>query len=93
MILQRKHFDILVALASSEEALSQRDLEKITEIKTVTLIPVLRYVKGFEGTDNAFIELPLETRTPQPKTADGVWMGGKLERTEFPQYALTFTLG
>ena len=68
------------------------DLEKIKEIKTLTLIPVLRYVKGFEGPGNAFIELPPETRTQQPQTADGVWMGAKLERTEYPQYALTFTL-
>ena len=68
------------------------DLEKIGEVKTVTLIPVLRHVKGFEGPNNAFIELGSEVRTPLPKTADGVWMGGKLERTEYPQYAITFTL-
>lgn len=68
------------------------DLEKIKAIRTVTLVPVLRYVKGFEGPDNAYIELLNETRTPLPQTADGVWMGAKISRTEFPEYALTFTL-
>ena len=69
------------------------DLETIDRIKTVTLIPVLRYVKGFEGPDDAFIELPNEVRTPEPRTADDVWMGPKLNRTEYPEYAITFTLG
>ena len=68
------------------------DLEKIGEIKTVTLVPVLRYVKGFEGPNNSFIELGSEVRTPLPKTEGGVWMGGKLERTQYPQYAISFTL-
>ena len=69
------------------------DLETIDQIKTVTLIPVLRYVKGFEGPDNAYVELPNEVRTPEPRTADGVWMGAKLNRAEYPKYAVTFTLG
>ena len=69
------------------------DLETITEIKTVTLIPVLRYVKGFDNPDHNVIDLPLETRTPLPKTADGVWMGALLTNTQYPEYAVTFTLG
>jgi len=69
------------------------DLETITEIKTVTLIPVLRYVKGFDSPDHNVIDLPLETRTPLPKTADGVWMGALLTNTQYPEYAVTFTLG
>lgn len=69
------------------------DLETITEIKTVTLIPVLRYVKGFDNPEHNVIDLPLETRTPLPKTADGVWMGAKLKTTAYPEYAVTFTLG
>jgi len=68
------------------------DLETIREIKTVTLIPVLRYVSGFEGPNNAYVELPLDVRTENPKTDDGAYMGHKFQRTEFPQYALTFTL-
>ncbi len=69
------------------------DLETITEIKTVTLIPVLRYVKGFDNPDHNVIDLPLETRTPLPKTADGVWMGALLTNIQYPEYAVTFTLG
>ena len=69
------------------------DLETITEIKTVTLIPVLRYVKGFDNPDHNVIDLPLETRTPLPKTADGVWMGALLTNAQYPEYAVTFTLG
>lgn len=68
------------------------DLETIREIKTVTLIPVLRYVSGFEGPNNAYVELPLNVRTENPKTDDGVYMGPKIQRTEYPQYALTFNL-
>ena len=68
------------------------DLEAIREIKTVTLIPVLRYVTGFEGPNNAYVELPLDVRTENPKTGDGVYMGQKFQRTEYPQYALTFTV-
>ena len=68
------------------------DLETIREIKTVTLIPVLRYVSGFEGPNNAYVELPLNVRTENPKTSDGAYMGQKFQRTEYPQYALTFTL-
>ena len=68
-------------------------METITEIKTVTLIPVLRYVKGFDNPDHNVIDLPLETRTPLPKTADGVWMGTLLTNTQYPEYAVTFTLG
>lgn len=69
------------------------DLEAITEIKTVTLIPVLRYVTGFVGPNDAYVDLAQETRTPQPKTANGVWMGARLKTTAYPEYALTFTLG
>ena len=69
------------------------DLETIRDIKAVTLIPVLRYVTGFEGPNGAYVELPLNVRTENPKTSDGVYMGQKFQRTEFPQYALTFTLG
>ena len=69
------------------------DLETITEIKTVTLIPVLRYVKGFDNPDHNVIDLPLETRTPLPKTADGVWMGALLTNIQYPEYAVTFSLG
>ena len=70
------------------------DLETIQQIKTVTLIPVLRYVKGFQDPAGApILELPLETRTPQPQTADGTWLGAQFERTEYPEYALSFTLG
>lgn len=69
------------------------DLETIREIKTVTLIPVLRYVSGFEGPNNAYVELPLDVRTENPRTDDGAYMGQKFQRMEYPQYALTFTLG
>ncbi len=69
------------------------DLETIREIKTVTLIPVLRHVSGFEGPGGAYVELPLNVRTENPKTGDGAYMGQKFQRTEYPQYALTFTLG
>ncbi len=68
------------------------DLETIRNIHTVTLIPVLRYVTGFEGPNNAYVELPLDVRTENPKTGEGVYMGQKFQRTEYPQYALTFTL-
>ena len=68
------------------------NLETIKDIQTVTLIPVLRYVTGFEGPNNAFVELPLNVRTENPKTHDGVYMGQKFQRTEYPQYAITFTL-
>ena len=68
------------------------DLETIREIKTVTLIPVLRYVSGFEGPNNAYVELPLDVRTENPRTDTGAYMGQKFQRTEYPQYALTFTL-
>ena len=68
------------------------NLETIKDIQTVTLIPVLRYVTGFEGPNNAFVELPLNVRTENPKTDDGVYMGQKFQRTEYPQYAITFTL-
>jgi hypothetical protein len=68
------------------------NLETIREIKTVTLIPVLRHVTGFEGPGGAFAELPLNVRTENPKTSDGAYMGQKFQRTEYPQYALTFTL-
>lgn len=69
------------------------DLEKIDQIKTVTLVPVLRHVTGFEGPGGAYVELPLNVRTENPKTSDGAYMGQKFQRTEYPQYALTFTLG
>ncbi len=69
------------------------DLEKIKEIKTVTLIPVLRYASGFVGPNDAYEDLAPNVRTLQPQTADGVWMGAKQERTEYPEYALSFTLG
>ena len=49
-------------------------------------------VIGFEGPNGAYVELPLNVRTENPKTSDGVYMGQKFQRTEFPQYALTFTL-
>ncbi len=68
------------------------NLETIREIKTVTLIPVLRYVTGFEGPNNAYVELPLDVRTENPRTDTGAYMGQKFQRTEYPQYALTFTL-
>ncbi len=42
MSLQRKQFDILVALAESKEALTQRDLEKITEYSLGTINKVYR---------------------------------------------------
>ena len=54
---------------------------------------MLRYVTGFEGPNNAFVELPLNVRTENPKTDDGAYMGPKFQRTEYPQYAITFTLG
>ncbi len=68
------------------------NLETVRDIRTVTLIPVLRYVTGFEGPNGAYVELPLNVRTENPKTSDGVYMGQKFQRTEYPQYALTFTL-
>ncbi|MBR3136555.1 MAG: hypothetical protein IKG32_06070 [Clostridia bacterium] len=68
-------------------------LETIKDIRTVTLIPVLRYVTGFVGPDEAYEDLAPEIRTPQPQTTDGVWMGAKIETTAYPEYALTFTLG
>lgn len=68
------------------------NLEIIKDIQTVTLIPVLRYMTGFEGPNNAFVELPLNVRTENPKSTDGAYMGPKFQRTEYPQYALTFTL-
>ncbi len=69
------------------------DLETIRNIKTVTLIPVLRHVTGFEGPNGVFAELPLGVRTENPRTDDGAYMGQKFQRMEYPQYALTFTLG
>ena len=69
------------------------DLETIRNIKTVTLIPVLRHVTGFEGPGGAYVELPLNVRTENPRTDDGAYMGQKFQRMEYPQYALTFTLG
>ena len=70
------------------------DLETIDQIKTVTLVPVLRYVKGFEDEAHApILEMALEKRTPLPRTKDGVWLGPKYARTEYPEYALSFTLG
>ena len=69
------------------------DLETIRDIKTVTLIPVLRYVTGFEGPNNAFVELPLGVRTENPKSNENTYMGPKFNRTSYPEYALTFTLG
>ena len=70
------------------------DLETIDQIRTVTLIPVLRYVKGFEDEAHApILEMAIETRTPLPRTKDGVWLGAKYARTEYPEYALSFTLG
>ena len=42
MSLQRKHFDILVALEGAKEALTQRDLEKITEYSLGTINKVYR---------------------------------------------------
>ena len=68
------------------------DLETIRNIKTVTLIPVLRYVTGFEGPDKTFVELPLNVRTENPTYSSDGYMGQKFQRTEYPQYALTFTL-
>ena len=68
------------------------DLETIKDIQTVTLIPVLRYVTGFQGPNNAFVELSLNVRTENPKSDGGAYMGQKFQRTEYPQYALTFTL-
>lgn len=68
-------------------------LETIKDIKTVTLIPVLRYVTGFVGPNEAYEDLVPEVRTLQPQTADGIWMGAKLKTTAYPEYALTFTLG
>ena len=68
------------------------NLETIKDIRTVTLIPVLRYVTGFQGPNNAFVELPLNARTENPKTDNGAYMGQKFQRTEYPEYALTFTL-
>ena len=69
------------------------DLETIRNIKTVTLIPVLRHVTCFEGPNGVFAELPLGVRTENPRTDDGAYMGQKFQRMEYPQYALTFTLG
>ena len=69
------------------------NLETVRDIRTVTLIPVLRYVTGFEGPNGAYVELPLNVRTENPKTSDGAYMGQKFQRMEYPQYALTFTLG
>ncbi|MBO7563773.1 MAG: NTP transferase domain-containing protein [Clostridiales bacterium] len=42
MSLQRKHFDLLVALEGAKESLSQRDLEKITEYSLGTINKVYR---------------------------------------------------
>ena len=69
------------------------DLEKIKDIRTVTLIPVLRYATGFVGPNDAYKDLAPEVRTLQPKTAGGAWMGAKIKTTAYPEYALTFTLG
>ena len=69
------------------------NLETVRDIRTVTLIPVLRYVSRFEGPNNAYVELPLDVRTENPRTDDGAYMGQKFQRMEYPQYALTFTLG
>ena len=69
------------------------NLETVRNIRTVTLIPVLRYVTGFEGPGGAYVELPLNVRTENPRTSDGAYMGQKFQRMEYPQYALTFTLG
>ncbi|MBQ6891183.1 MAG: hypothetical protein IJN47_01095, partial [Clostridia bacterium] len=61
-------------------------------IKTVTLIPVLRYVTGFESLNKAYVELPLNVRTENPRSDDDAYMGPKFHRTEYPEYAITFTL-
>ena len=74
-------------------SIQELDLERIKDIKTVTLIPVLRYVTGFVGPNDAYEALAPEVRTLQPKTADGVWMGAKIKTTAYPEYAVTFTLG
>ena len=74
-------------------SIQQLNLERIKDIKTVTLIPVLRYVTGFVGPNDAYEALAPEVRTLQPKTADGVWMGAKIKTTAYPEYAVTFTLG
>lgn len=68
------------------------NLETVKDIRTVTLIPVLRYVTGFEGPDKAFVDLPLNERTENPKSDDGTYMGQKFKRTEYPEYAITFNL-
>ncbi len=68
-------------------------LEAIKDIRTVTLIPVLRYVNGFQGPNEAYEDLAPEVRTLQPQTADGVWMGAKVKTTAYPEYAVTFTIG
>lgn len=68
------------------------DLETIRNVKTITLVPVLRYVVGFEGPNNAYVPLPLDTRTANPRSGDA-WMGQKFMTTAYPEYALTFTLG
>ncbi|MBQ9923916.1 MAG: hypothetical protein IJO66_04795, partial [Clostridia bacterium] len=68
------------------------DLEIIRNIKTVTLIPVLRYVTGFESLNKAYVELPLNVRTENPRSDDDAYMGPKFHRTEYPEYAITFTL-
>ena len=67
-------------------------LETIKDIKTVTLIPVLRYVGGFQGSNGAYEDLASETRTELPKSSDTVWMGPRFITTAYPEYALTFTL-
>ena len=74
-------------------SIQELDLERIKDIKTVTLVPVLRYVTGFVGPNDSYEALDTEVRTLQPKTADGVWMGAKIKTTAYPEYALTFTLG
>ena len=68
------------------------DLETIRNVRTITLVPVLRYVVGFEGPNGAYVALPLDTRTENPRSGDA-WMGQKFETTAYPEYALVFTLG
>ena len=59
----------------------------------MTLIPVLQYVTGFVGPNEAYEDLAPEVRTLQPKTSDGARMGAKIKATAYPEYAITFTLG
>ncbi|MBR2604342.1 MAG: hypothetical protein IKE11_01480 [Clostridia bacterium] len=69
------------------------NLETIDQIRTVTLIPVLRYVSAFVDAEKTEYEIPLNTPTENPRQENGYLMSMHFVTNAYPEYALTFTLG